>query len=135
MTVTSAQWDALLQAAEAARDRAYAPYSRFHVGAAVLCDDGGVHAGCNVENASYGLTLCAERSAVSRAITDGCRRILAVAVATNAEKATPPCGMCRQVLTEFAAPQTPIRMRTRSGDARELSLGELLPHAFDKSFL
>src|SRR5471030_1443505 len=93
---------ALIAAATAAHERAYAPYSRFPVGAALLGASGRIHNGCNVENASYGLTSCAERNAVFGAVAAGERTFLAVAVVTAAETLTPPCGACRQVLVEFA---------------------------------
>ena len=117
----------LVEAAERARDRAYAPYSRFRVGAAVLAG-GEVFAGCNVENASYGLTVCAERVAVFSAVAAGQRRIDAVAVVTDAATPTAPCGACRQVLYEFGPTMTVI-MSAR-GEMLVRPLSELLPLAF-----
>src|SRR5512143_1656619 len=93
--------DPLLEAALAARENAFAPFSKFKVGAAVEDEDGGIHTGCNVENATYGLTVCAERVALFKAISEGARKFRRVAVAADTEVLTPPCGACRQVLWEF----------------------------------
>lgn len=124
----------LARAARAARRRAYAPYSRFEVGAAVRAG-GAVYSGCNVENASYGLTLCAERSAVSAAVAAGARRLDAVAVASGTPEPTPPCGMCLQTLAEFAGPELPVLLVGAGGTRVETTLGALLPRAFGKRFL
>jgi cytidine deaminase len=126
--VTPAERRTLLAAARAARARAHAPYSRFRVGAAVLDERGRIHAGCNVENASYGLTVCAERNAVAAAVAAGARRISAVAVVT-ADGAT-PCGACRQVISEFATPATPVVIATPKSLVAETSMRALLPDAF-----
>jgi cytidine deaminase len=128
-------WAELVRAATEARARAYAPYSDFQVGAALLGSDGGIYPGCNVENASYGLSLCAERNALTRAVVEGCREIRAVAVVTAAVSATPPCGACRQVLRELGRAQVPVRMVTLAGEESEHTLGELLPHAFTRDSL
>ena len=119
--------DALVKAASEARGRAYAPYSGLRVGAAVLAG-GAVYTGCNVENASYGLTICAERSAVFAAVAAGQRRIDAVAVAGDGERPTAPCGACRQVLHEFG-PAMAVIMVAR-GTLLVRPLAELLPLAF-----
>jgi cytidine deaminase len=121
----------LLALAEAARAAAYAPYSRFQVGAALLCADGTVIPGCNVENASYGATICAERSAVSGAIASGRSRFLAIAIAGPPGVALMPCGMCRQVLSEFS-PDGALRVLGRAADGtpHATTLGALLPRAF-----
>ena len=121
---------ALLAAARVFRRHAHAPYSRFKVGAAVLDERGRIHGGCNVENASYGLTVCAERNAVAAAVAAGARRIHAVAVVTSARPPAPPCGACRQVLAELGADDLPVLLAGPTGAAREESLGALLPQAF-----
>jgi cytidine deaminase len=130
----SASLAALARAARVARKRAYAPYSGFRVGAAVRAGRG-VHAGCNIENASYGLTVCAERVAVSAAVAAGARRLDAVAIASATSPPTPPCGMCLQTLAEFAGPELPVRLVGEDGAVVDTSLGELLPRAFTKKFL
>ncbi len=121
-------------AARAARRRAYAPYSGFKVGAAVRAA-GMIHAGCNVENASYGLTVCAERSAVLAAVAAGARRLDGVAVASGTTPPTPPCGMCLQTLAEFAGPALPVVLLGARGARVETTLGALLPSAFTRRFL
>jgi cytidine deaminase len=118
----------LVAAARGAHARAYAPYSKFHVGAAVRAGNR-IYAGCNVENASYGLTICAERAAAFSAISSGERRLDAVAIVTDTAEPTPPCGACRQVLREFGADLTVISA-TLSGKTVRYSLGELLPVSF-----
>jgi cytidine deaminase len=121
----------LVAAARRARAHAHAPYSRFRVGAAVLDERGRVHVGCNVENASYGLTVCAERNAVAAAVAAGARRLVAVAIVTDADPPGTPCGACRQVLAEFTADDTPIVLAASRGIAVAThTLGELIPHAF-----
>lgn len=117
------------RAAIGALERAYAPYSGFRVGAAVLADDGRIHAAGNVENASYPVGLCAERAAIAVAIAAGARRIRAVSIATERSRPVAPCGMCRQALAEHAG-DIPVRLVTRSGRKRVLKLGALLPAAF-----
>jgi cytidine deaminase len=126
--------DQLLVAARRARARAYAPYSRFRVGAAVAAG-GRVFVGVNVENASYGLTVCAERVAVATAVAGGARRIEAVAVASGTVPPTPPCGMCLQTLAEFGGPQLRIILVGSRGPAEVTTLGELLPRAFTRRYL
>ena len=122
-------WKDLFAAAEAARLKAYAPYSHFHVGAA-LWTGRAIVGGCNVENASYGLTICAERGAVAQWRAEGHTRLLAVAIMVDSGKPTPPCGMCRQVLREFGAPGVELRTRNKKGQEAAYTLGQLLPHAF-----
>jgi cytidine deaminase len=126
--------DELVRAARAARGRAYAPYSRFRVGAAVRAG-GAIHAGCNVENASYGLTVCAERAAVAAAVAAGARRLEAVAVASGTSPPTPPCGACLQTLAEFGGPGLPVVLAGARGARVETTLGALLPSAFGRRFL
>jgi cytidine deaminase len=118
----------LIAQARDASDRAYAPYSNFRVGAAVMTDDGTVFTGCNVENASYGLTICAERVAVTKAVSAGHRRLVAVAVFTPTDTPTPPCGACRQVLNEFG-PTLAVACAGTSGQSVS-TLDALLPSAF-----
>lgn len=119
----------LRERAFAAMSRAYAPYSNFKVGAALLSSDGSVAEGCNVENASYPAGMCAERSAVSAAVSRGNRAFEAIAIATEAEEPTPPCGICRQVLEEFS-PHLVVLAFTRDGREARWTLDELLPRAF-----
>ncbi len=119
----------LVQAALKARERAYAPYSGYRVGAALLCGDGRVFTGCNVENASYGLSICAERVAVFKAVSAGCRDFAAIAVAGSDEDFCRPCGACRQVLAEFA-PDLRVLTADRTGRWSEHTLAQLLPEAF-----
>ena len=119
----------LLAAAKAAAKQAYAPYSRFRVGAAVLAASGKIYAGANVENASYGLSNCAERTAVFAAVAAGERKIVAVAVYTPTRKPTAPCGACRQVIREFG-PRAAVLCTCRSRERIETTLDRLLPAAF-----
>ncbi|MCS7003197.1 MAG: cytidine deaminase [Dehalococcoidia bacterium] len=121
--------DRLMAAAVAAKQRAYCPYSRFPVGAAALTDDGTIAVGCNVENASYGLTICAERNAVAAAVVAGSRRLVAVAIATDAPTPTTPCGACRQTLHEFGPTMTVLSV-SAAGEVAEWPLADLLPAAF-----
>lgn len=116
----------LLKAAAGARERAYAPYSRFQVGAALLARDGRVFIGCNVENVSFGLTMCAERVAVGAAIAAGVSEFEAVALVSDSRQPVVPCGACRQVLAEFR-PDLRIVSSTVSGTRAEFRLDELLP--------
>jgi cytidine deaminase len=122
--------EALVAAARAVRRRAYAPYSRFSVGAAVRDEDGRVHVGCNVENASYGLTVCAERNAVAAAVAAGARAIRAVAVVTPTRPPGTPCGACRQVLAELGSARTPVLLAGPTGPSAVTTLGALLPRSF-----
>lgn len=120
----------LINRAHAARQNAYAPYSNFHVGAAVLMEGGEIFTGANVENSSYGLTICAERSAIFNAISHGKRKIKAVAIATNKDKPIPPCGACRQVIREFSDAETLIIMVGSTGVYETKTIDELLPFNF-----
>jgi cytidine deaminase len=127
-------WTVLVERAMSAMERAYAPYSGFRVGASLLASDGSVTEGCNVENAAYPATICAERSAVAAAVTRGVRDFEAIVIATEAETPTPPCGMCRQVLMEFA-PQMVVVSVTRGGAEARWTLSNLLPAAFTPTSL
>jgi cytidine deaminase len=119
----------LRERAMAAMERAYAPYSNFRVGAALLASDGSITEGCNVENAAYPAGMCAEVGAVAAAIARGSRHFEAIAIATEAQEPTPPCGICRQVLEEFS-PHLLVISVTRAGGEARWSLDELLPKAF-----
>jgi cytidine deaminase len=121
---------ALVACAVRAREAAYAPYSEYKVGAAVVAGDERVFFGCNVENASYGLSLCAERAAMASAIAAGVKRIAAVVVVTDAETPGTPCGACRQWMAEFGGDDLVVVAANVAGLARRFTLGELLPEAF-----
>ncbi len=123
----------LVKQAIEAQQRAYAPYSHYPVGAAVLTEDGRVHTGCNVENAVYPLTMCAERVAILKAISEGARHIRAVAVVTP--NGGTPCGSCRQVMQEFGAPEMPVFIGRSDGNYRQRTLAELLPDGFSAADL
>ena len=123
-------WDQLADEAWQAREAAYAPCSRFAVGAALLGAAGRIHRGCNVENASLGLTVCAERTAIFRAVAEGEREFAALVICAEANEPVPPCGACCQVIAEFA-PDLPILMATRHA-RRTARLSELLPSPFGK---
>lgn len=130
--VKPALLDALVQAAKAAREHAYAPYSRYHVGAAIATKSGSIYVGCNVENASYGATICAERGAIMQMVASGDGDPIACAVVTGDEGAA-PCGLCRQVLSEFAndMPIALVGLDPREGESgRVVQLADLLPLAF-----
>jgi cytidine deaminase len=126
--------DLLQAAALAARENAHAPYSKFRVGAALEDAGGRVHTGCNIENSTYGLTLCAERVAVFKAISEGAREFRRIAIAADTETLTPPCGACRQILWEFCGDIEIVLVNPR-GKSETLRLKELFPRAFDASFL
>jgi cytidine deaminase len=125
--------DELVRRARAVMENAYAPYSNFHVGAAIEADDGTIHVGCNVENASYGLTICAERMAVGAAVAAGKRHLVRIAVASGVEPPATPCGACRQLLAEFGLDLEILTVGPSS--QRRWRLRELLPEAFTREAL
>jgi len=129
-----ADFDALVEAARDARTRAVAPYSNFKVGAALVTADGQVIKGCNVENASYGLTVCAERVALLKALSDGHRQFAAIAVVADTDAPTPPCGPCRQLLWEYCG-DIPVVMANLTQVTGQHQLGALLPLPFDGKLL
>jgi cytidine deaminase len=120
----------LIQAATASRKNAVSERSGFSVGAAIEAEDGTIYGGCNVENSTYGLTVCAERVAIWKALSEGVRRFRAVAVVTGADEPTPPCGACRQILWEFAG-DVPIVSATSDGKRKFYRMAELLPEPFE----
>lgn len=124
----------LIEAALRARKNAHAPFSNFLVGAALEDEAGRVHTGCNVENATYGLTLCAERVAVFKAISEGARKFRRIAIAADTETLTPPCGACRQILWEFCG-DIEITLANPQGSERTIRLSELFPNPFDANLL
>jgi cytidine deaminase len=124
----------LIDAATEVRENAYAPFSDFRVGAALETDDGEIIDGCNVESASYGLTVCAERVAIWKAISQGKRKIKHIAVVADTEELTPPCGVCRQIIWEFGG-DIPVILANLKGKTEVLQMRDLLPRAFDTKFL
>lgn len=125
----------LLEKAYEGRNNAYAPYSKFKVGAAVLMENGKIYIGCNIENASYGATNCAERTAIFKAISEGNRKIRAIAIVGTDDEYTYPCGICRQVIAEFADENTEIILGKKSLEYIVKTLAEILPGAFTKEAL
>ncbi len=123
-----------MQTAVAARERARAPFSHFKVGAAVEDEDGHIYTGCNIENATYGLTMCAERVAVFKAILDGANRLTRIAVVTAAKELTPPCGACRQILWEFCG-DAELILASVDGLRETVTVKQLFPRPFDATFL
>lgn len=130
----AAELERLRRVAFDAMERAYAPYSNFRVGCALRGTDGSVHPGCNVENAAYPASICAERGAVLAAVARGTRDFDLLVLATEASEPTPPCGQCRQVLVEFA-PALPVVSFTRAGRVAHWTLAELMPHPFTPALL
>lgn len=130
-------WSDLEARARAVRKNAHAPYSKYQVGSALLVRSGAVFVGCNIENASYGLTLCAERSAIAQMVSAGASDPIALVVVTRGPKPGSPCGACRQVLAEVATDDLPIRLivEDEAGPTAETTLGVLLPNAFRKDSL
>lgn len=134
MTIPPDIWSKLTEVARQSRENARAEYSGFRVGAAVYGRNGQIFGGCNIENATWGLTVCAERVALWKALSEGVDQFLALVVMADSSELTPPCGACRQIIWEFAG-DIPIRMMNLRGEARETSAGTLLPNAFDRRFL
>lgn len=120
----------LVRMAQEAMKNAYVPYSNFSVGAALLGSNGKVYTGCNVENASFGATVCAERTAVFKAVSDGCRKFEKIAIVGSQDRPTAPCGICRQVLSEFCDASFPVLMAAQDGSYEEQTLGKLFDRAF-----
>ncbi|QQS42796.1 MAG: cytidine deaminase [Acidobacteriota bacterium] len=131
MTVNSEE---LISDAQAARENAFAPFSGFRVGAALLSKDGEIFTGCNVESATYGLTMCAERVAIFKAVSEGVSEFESIAVVTGAQRLTPPCGACRQVIWEMCGNVTVV-LANLEGLRETFEMKDLLPEAFDRSFL
>jgi cytidine deaminase len=125
----------LIELARAAREYARAPYSEFKVGAVVECADGRIFTGCNIENSSYGSTLCAEQVALVKAVSEGARNFARIAVIADTHLPIPPCGTCRQVILELCGGQVEVVMATLGGQFEVRKAGELLPAPFDQSFL
>jgi len=124
----------LVKAAKDARQNSYAPYSEFRVGAAIEMEDGEIYTGCNVESASYGLTVCAERVAIWKAISEGKHKVKNIAVVADTKELTPPCGVCRQIIWEFGG-NVPVTLANLNGGRETVEMKELLPRAFDTKFL
>jgi cytidine deaminase len=124
----------LIDAARTVRENSYAPFSEFRVGAAIEMEDGSIIAGCNVESASYGLTVCAERVAIWKAISEGKHQIKHIAVVADTEELTPPCGVCRQIIWEFGG-NIPVTLANLNGKRETVEMKDLLPRAFDTKFL
>jgi cytidine deaminase len=124
----------LIEAAAEVRKRAFAPYSHFLVGAAFETSDGEIITGCNVESASYGLTICAERAAICKAVSEGKLKFSKLAVVVDTEVLTPPCGACRQVIWEFCG-DIPVILSNLTGKSETIRMSDLLPRAFDTNFL
>lgn len=125
----------LIEVARSARERAYAPYSGFRVGAAVETADGKVYAGCNVENSSYGLTVCAERTALAKAVSEGERHFVRIVVIAETKIPVPPCGACRQVILELCGKDVEVVLANIDGQRVVTDISSLLPMPFDKSLL
>jgi len=127
--------DELIDLAARAREMAHAPYSRFNVGAALIASDGRVFTGCNVENSTYSLSVCAERVAVLKAVSEGSLQIARIAVVADTDRPTPPCGSCRQMMWEFGKPDTEVLLANLKGEVQKSTLAELYPLSFDSTFL
>ncbi|MCZ8536066.1 cytidine deaminase [Paenisporosarcina quisquiliarum] len=120
----------VMEESKIARENAYVPYSKFKVGAALLTKEGKVYHGCNIENASFSMTNCAERTAIFKAVSEGVRDFASLAVVADTEGPVSPCGACRQVIAEFCEPNMPVYLINLKGDVQETTVAELLPGAF-----
>ncbi|MBM7584718.1 cytidine deaminase [Bacillus pakistanensis] len=120
----------LIEEAKKARELAYVPYSKFKVGAALLTNDGKVYHGCNIENAAYSMCNCAERTALFKAYSEGDKDFQMIAVVADTNRPVPPCGACRQVISELCSPSMKVILTNLNGDVQELTVHELLPGAF-----
>ena len=127
--------DELIERAKEARLLAHAPYSHFAVGSALLAADGRVFTGCNIENATYSLTMCAERVAIFKAVSDGAQEIVKIAIVADSEPVTPPCGCCRQMIWEFSTEDAVVLLANLAGDVQKFEIKDLFPAAFDARFL
>lgn len=125
----------LIKEAKTAREMAYTPYSKFNVGAALLTNDGKIYRGCNIENAAYSMTNCAERTAIFKAISEGDKNFVAIAVVADTKRPVPPCGACRQVIAELCPKDMKVILTNLQGDIEELTVKELLPGAFSSEDL
>ena len=134
MEAKEAKEKELVEAAREVREKAYAPYSNFKVGAAIRTKEGKIYTGCNVESASYGLTVCAERVAIWKAVSEGEKEFVEIAVVADTHELTPPCGVCRQIVWEFCH-DIPVILANLRGDTEIVQMSELLPRAFDTKFL
>ncbi len=126
--------DQLIAAAKTVRERAHAPFSHFKVGCAIEDEHGNIYTGCNIENATYGLTLCAERVAVFKAVSEGAGKLKRIAVVADTENPTPPCGACRQILWEFCG-DAELILENLTGQRETLTIKQIFPRPFDASFL
>ena len=122
--------DQLIAQSKVARENAYVPYSKFKVGAALLTEDGKVYHGCNIENASYSMTNCAERTAFFKAVSEGMTKFTAIAIVADTPGPVSPCGACRQVMAEFCSQTMPVYLTNLNGDVQQTTVGDLLPGAF-----
>lgn len=125
-------YDFLIKKAVEAKEKAYAPYSGFRVGAALQTDNGRIYTGCNVENSSFGATICAERTAIVKAISEGETKIRAIAITSDSDRLTYPCGICRQVISEFGSYNTTIICSNKNGQYKIYQMKDILPHVFSK---
>lgn len=129
------KYDKILESAEESKNMSYSPYSKFRVGASLLTKDGKIYNGANIENASYGLTICAERAAIFKAVLEGEKNFKAIAISSDSDDYISPCGACRQVLAEFCSPELDVIMMKDLSDYKIVKLKDLLPYSFSKDAL